>query len=274
MGNGDILFAENLRQDKREEENNEEFVALLASLGDVYVNDSFAEAHREHASTFGLAQKLPAYAGLTFIEEVTELSKVMEPKHPSLFLLGGSKFETKMPLVQKYLKIYDYVFIGGALANDILKARDYEIGQSLVSNVSLKESPFLYDKKLLLPIDVVVDGPDGRQVKAVDKVSKEEKILDCGPMTVDMLITYIEKAKTILWNGPFGAYEMGCTESTETIARHVAAADTFSVIGGGDTIAAVEKLGINDQFSFVSIGGGSMLTFLEHGTTPVIDLLK
>ncbi|MCD5381025.1 MAG: phosphoglycerate kinase [Candidatus Pacebacteria bacterium] len=274
MQDGDILMAENLRQDEREKSNDDEFVGLLASLGDIFVNDAFAAAHREHASTYGLAQKLPAYAGLTFTEEVNELSKVMEPKSPSLFLLGGSKFDTKMPLIEKYMDIYDSVFIGGAIMSDVLKALGYEVGQSLVSDVSLKGKDFLKSKKLILPIDVIVDGPDGQQTKTIDKVTSEEKILDCGSMTVDMLATYIENAKTILWNGPFGAYEMGYTQGTEVTARRVAAADAFTVIGGGDTVAAVEKLEINEMFGFVSIGGGSMLAFLEHGTTPVIELLK
>ncbi|MCA9359878.1 phosphoglycerate kinase [Candidatus Kaiserbacteria bacterium] len=274
MGDGDILMAENLRQNTGEEENEEKFITLLAGLGEVYVNDAFAAAHRNHASTYGVAQKLPAYAGLTLAEEVSELTKAMSPEHPSLFLLGGAKFETKMPLVEKYLEEYDTVFIGGALTNDILKAKGYEIGQSMVSDVSLADAPFLNNKKLLIPIDVIVDGPNGRQAKAVDAVSPDEKILDCGPMTIEMLATYIEKAKTILWNGPFGAYEMGYTQSTEITARHIAASDAFTVIGGGDTVAAVEKLEINNLFGFVSIGGGSMLTLLENGSTPVIDLLK
>ncbi len=274
MSDGDILLAENLRQFAGESENDSDFVDTLASLGEIYVNDAFAEAHREHASTFGVAKKLPAYVGLTLLEEITELKKAMAPESPSLFLLGGAKFETKMPLVEKYLKLYDYVFIGGALVNDILKAKGYEVGLSLVSDVSLRDAPFLHDPKLLLPIDVVVEGPEGKCVRAIDKVGKEEKILDVGPMTIDMLATYIEKAKTILWNGPLGAYEMGYTQSTEITARHIAASDAFSVIGGGDTVAAVEKLGINDMFGFVSIGGGAMLTFLEQGTTSVLDLLE
>ncbi len=274
MSDGDILLAENLRQFEGESENDPDFVDTLVSLGEIYVNDAFAEAHREHASTFGVARKLPAYVGLTLLEEITELKKAMEPESPSLFLLGGAKFETKMPLVEKYLKLYDYVFIGGALVNDILKAKGYEVGQSLVSDVSLKDAPFLQSGKLLLPIDVMVEGPEGKCVRAIDKVGKEEKILDVGPMTIEMLATYIEKAKTILWNGPFGAYEMGYTQSTEITARHIAASDAFSVIGGGDTVAAVEKLGINDMFGFVSIGGGAMLTFLEQGTTSVLDLLE
>ena len=274
LADGEMLMAENLRQDVRETENDAQLVEYLASLGELYVNDAFAVAHREHASTFGLAKKLPAYAGLTMEEEVTELAKAFAPEHPSLFLLGGAKFETKMPLVEKYLAVYDQVFIAGALMNDIFKARGYEVGQSLVSDISLQGAPFLDNPKLIIPIDVIVDGPDGKMVKSPNQVLPAEKIMDVGPMTVDMLATYIEKAKTILWNGPFGAYEMGFIESTEMTAQHVAEADAFSVIGGGDTVAAIEKLELNDQFGFVSIAGGAMLAFLEHGSTSVIDTLN
>ena len=274
MGEGDLLLAENLRQDERETSNEESFVELLVGLADIYVNDAFAEVHREHASTYGVASKLPAYAGLTLNEEVTQLTKVMSPRHPSLFILGGAKFDTKMPLVEKYLELYDKVFIGGALANDIFKARGLEVGTSMVSEVSLEGRSFLNNPDLLVPIDVVVNGPDGKQTKAVDKVTKEEKILDCGPQTVEMLATYIEDDKTVLWNGPLGDYEDGYTQGTEVIARYIAAADGFSVVGGGDTVAAIENLHLNDQFEFLSIGGGSMLTFLEHGTTPALELLK
>jgi phosphoglycerate kinase len=275
MGNGDILLVENLRQNEGEKNNDEDFIQTLSELGEIYVNDAFAAAHREHASTFGITQKLPAYAGLTLSEEVTELTKVMTPAAPSLFLLGGAKFDTKMPLVEKYLEAYSHVFIGGALANDVLKAQGYEVGESMVSDVSLVGEKFLNNPKLLLPIDVIVNGPSGRQAKGIDEVKKNEAILDCGPMTIEMLASYIEKAKTVLWNGPFGAYEMGYTQGTEITARHIAAkTDSFTVIGGGDTVAAVEKLEINDLFSFVSIGGGSMLTLLEKGTTPAIESLN
>lgn len=274
MQNGDIVFCENLRQDKREEENDAAYVALIASYGDLFVNDAFAEAHREHASTFGLAGVLPTYAGITLNEEVSELQKVMEPQHPSLFLLGGAKFETKMPLVEKYLDLYDHVFVGGALTNDVLKARGFEVGTSLVSDVSLENAPFLWSEKMLIPVDVVVDGPNGVLTKAVDEVTKEEKILDMGPKTVLMLSQYITPAKTILWNGPFGNYEAGFVDSTEAVARIIAQSEGFCVLGGGDTVAAVEKLGLNEQFGFISIGGGSMLTFLEHGSTKVLDTLK
>lgn len=273
LQDGEILFCENLRQLPGEEGNDSTLVALLAQYADVYVNDAFAEAHREHASTYGLAKVLPTYAGITLAEEVTELQKVMLPEHPSLFLLGGAKFETKMPLVEKYLASYDHVFVGGALTNDVLKARGFEVGLSMVSEVSLSDSPFLWDEKLLVPIDVVVDGPAGIVTKPADAVQKDECIVDMGPETVALLDRYITAAKTILWNGPFGNYEAGFVESTEAIATLISLSEAFSVLGGGDTVAAVEKLGLNEKFGFVSIGGGSMLTFLEHGSTPVLDTL-
>lgn len=273
MKDGDIVLCENLRQDPREEANDSTLVAALAAYGDLYVNDAFAEAHREHASTYGLALVLDAYAGITLAEEVEEVTKAMSPVSPSLLLLGGAKFETKMPLVEKYLASYDHVFVGGALTNDVLKARGLEVGQSLVSDISLVAAPFLWSEKLLVPVDVIVDGPTGVVTKAADAVLPEEKIFDAGPETVLMLQKYIEAANTILWNGPFGNYEAGYVDSTEVTAQLIADAKAFSILGGGDTVAAVEKLGLNDQFGFVSIGGGSMLTLLEHGSTPVLDAL-
>jgi len=274
LSDGDMLLAENLRQDDREEANDPGFATLIAQYGDIYVNDAFDNAHREHASMSELAKLLPAYAGLNLIEEVTELEKVTVPTSPSLFLLGGAKFETKMPLVEKYLKLYDHVFIAGALMNDIFKAKGYEVGESLVSEVSLVGMSFLDDPKLILPIDVMVEGPQGVRTCSPNEVTPEERIMDCGPATTEMLVPYIKEAKTVLWNGPFGAYEKGFIESTESTAKQLAESAAFSVIGGGDSVAAIEKLGLNDKLGFVSTGGGAMLTFLEHGSTPVLDLLK
>ena len=274
MNEGDVVMCENLRQDEREKNNDSELVEIMAQYADIYVNDAFAVVHRDHASTLGLAKRLPAYAGLTLAEEVEKLSAVMDPEEPSLFILGGAKFQTKMPLIEKYLDIYDKVFIGGAIANDILKAKGYQIGQSLVSDISLANAPFLNNEKLLMPVDVVVDGPDGGVIKKLDEVTKEDKIYDIGPATVEVLRPLINEAKTVLWNGPFGNYEAGFEEGTEAVAKIVAAADGFSVIGGGDTVASVDKLGLNNDFEFVSIGGGSMLVFLEHGTTPALEALQ
>lgn len=274
LTDGTFLMAENIREDEREESDDAGFAVEIAAFGDIYVNDAFAEAHREHTSLSALAKLLPAYAGLNLLQEVQELQKVMVPKHPSLFLLGGAKFETKMPLVKKYLDVYDHVFIGGALANDVFKAKGFEVGLSLVSDESIAGAAFLESEKLLIPIDVIVEGPNGVRTCAPQDVQPDEKIFDCGQATVDMLASYIENAATILWNGPFGNYEAGFEASTEETMRNLAESDAFSVVGGGDTVAAIEKLGLNEKLGFVSIGGGAMLTFLEEGSTPVLDLLN
>ncbi len=274
MSPGDILMAENLRQDPREKTNDEGFAHEIAALGDIYVNDAFANIHREHASMSALTTLLPAYAGLNLTEEISNLQEVMIPTAPSLFMLGGAKATTKFPLAEKYLSVYDHIFIGGALANDIFKARGYEIGTSLYSEALTSDSPLLSDEKVLLPIDVIVDGPNGVRTVAPNEVSKEEKILDAGPATTTMLEEYIKSAKTILWNGPFGDYEHGFVEATETTVKMIADSDSFSVIGGGDTVASIERLGQYENFGFVSTGGGAMLTYLKDGTTPVLDLLK
>jgi phosphoglycerate kinase len=273
LNDGTFLMAENLRQDEREEDNNVDFAEYIAQFGEVFVNDAFAEAHREHASLHALAKLLPAYAGLNLLQEVQELKKVMTPAHPSLFMLGGAKFETKMPLVEKYLDVYDYVFVGGALANDVFKAKGFEVGQSLVSDVSIAGAEFLNSPKLIMPVDVIVEGPNGVRTCLPHEVQSDEKIFDCGKATTDLLATYIEKSATVLWNGPFGNYEAGFEESTEETMRNLARSSAFSVVGGGDTVAAIEKLGLNENIGFVSIGGGAMLTYLEEGHTSVLDLL-
>lgn len=275
MAAGDILMAENLRQHDAEEANDAALAAQIAAFGEVYVNDGFAEAHRAHASTVGVAKLLPAYAGITLAQEVAELSKAMVPEHPSLFLLGGAKFETKMPLVEKYLASYDEVFIGGALVHDVMKAHGLEVGRSLVSEVSLVGAPFLDNPKLLIPQDVVVETAAGeRAVRPVDAVAADDKIMDAGPETMAMLVERMQKAKTVLWNGPFGNYEAGFVETTELTAQTLAAGTAFAIVGGGDTVAAIEKLGLNDQLGFVSIGGGAMLEYLEKGTTEALELLR
>jgi phosphoglycerate kinase len=271
---GHFLLVENLRQDEREKRNDEAWGAHLATFGEVYVNDAFDNAHREHASMVQIPKHIPAYAGLTLIEEIENLSKVMEPQHPSLFMIGGAKFETKMPLVEKYLGLYDQVFVSGALMNDIFKAKGFEVGTSLVSDVDLTGAAFLENEKLLLPVDVVVNGPSGRRTCKPDEVAADEAIMDAGPETVAMLKLYIEAAKTILWNGPFGNFEGGFAESTEETVKILAESEAFSVVGGGDTVAAIDKLGLNDQLGFVSTGGGAMLTLLEQGTTPALEALE
>jgi phosphoglycerate kinase len=270
---GHFLLAENLRQDEREKANDEAWGKEVAALADIYVNDAFPNCHREHMSMVGLPQHLPAYAGLNLIEELEHLKRVMQPESPSLFLIGGAKFDTKLPLVEKYLDDYDHLFVSGALMNDIFKAKGYEVGQSLVSDVDLSQASFLSHEKLLLPIDVVVEGPNGKQVRKPDEVAPDESMMDAGPATVEMLRSHINSAKTVLWNGPFGNFEKGYADSTLETVKLLAEADAFSVVGGGDTVAAIEQLELNDKLGFVSTGGGAMLTLLEDGTTPAIQAL-
>ncbi len=274
LADGDIVIAENLRQDPREVGNDAGFAAELAALADIYVDDAFDNIHRDHASMVGVPALLPAYAGITLKEEVTELTKAMEPASPALLILGGAKFETKMPLVEKYLDLYDNVFVTGALLNDILKAEGHEVGQSLVSDISLKGADFLSSAKLIHAIDVVVTSDRGMRTASIDDVQSDEKITDMGPLTIGALAPYIKDAATILWNGPLGLYESGVAGGTHAVAKLIADAPGYSIIGGGDTVAAIEDLGLNDQFGFVSIGGGAMLTLLEHGTTPALEALE
>jgi phosphoglycerate kinase len=274
MADGEIMLVENIRQDKRESKNDKKFAELVAFYGEIYVNDAFDNIHRDHASMVALPKLLPAYAGITLQNEVTHITKVMTPKTPSLFILGGAKFETKMPLLQKYIEHYDSVFVGGALANDIIAGLGYEIGKSLRSDVSLADSPLLNNPKLILPVDVVVvDGAGEKRVCGVADVKSEEMIVDMGPATVARLEPFIKNAQTILWNGPLGLYEKGGDGSTHTVAKLIAKSSAYSVLGGGDTIAAVEELGLNDGFGFVSTGGGAMLTLLEDGTTKALEAI-
>lgn len=271
---GGIIMAENLRQDARESDNDAGFAAELAAVADVYVDDAFDNIHREHASMVTVPTLLPAYAGITLMQEVTELNKAMEPTSPSLLILGGAKFETKIPLIEKYLGLYDHVFVTGALLNDILKAEGLEVGQSLVSDISLAGAPFLSSSKLIRAVDVVAKSDRGMRTASMSDVQPDETIIDMGPLTVAALAPYIASAATILWNGPLGIYEAGAPGSTHAVAKLIADAAGFSIIGGGDTVAAIEELGLNEHFGFVSIGGGAMLTLLEHGITPALEALE
>jgi len=275
MQNSDVLLLENVRRDPREKKNDADFARAIADLGDMYVNDAFAVSHRSHASVVGVPQFLPSYAGLNFMHEYQELTKALEPAAPALFMLGGAKFDTKMPLVEKYLEVYQSVFIGGALANDFFKVQGHEVGDSLVSDAIDAEAmkQMMENPKLILPTDVTVLGPHGVRTVKPDQVEKDERILDAGPETVAMLAPKIAEARTILWNGPFGDYEHGFDKITLDVAKLVADATGYSILGGGDTIAAIEHLGCQEKYGFMSTAGGAMLHYLEHGTLPAIQAL-
>lgn len=274
LKDGEVLILENLRSDVREKKNDSTFAQGLATLADIYVNDAFPASHREHASLSAITNFLPSFAGLNFIHEYEELTKSLKPSSPSLFLLGGAKFDTKMPLVEKFLDIYDNIFIGGALANDFFKAKGLEVGISLVSDVSLVKSPLLRNTKIILPVDVTVEKGGTSRITTPDDVHTDERIVDIGSETVTVLEHYIAESKMILWNGPFGNYEHGFDKQTIATAERIADAGAYSVIGGGDTVAAIESLSCQEKYNFLSTAGGAMLTFLELGTLPAIEAFK
>jgi phosphoglycerate kinase len=283
LSSGSILMLENLRRNKGETANGPAFARELAALADVFVEDSFDTAHRSHASIIGVPALLPSYAGLLLEEEVRELSQARAPRHPALAVIGGAKFSTKKAVLAALLAAYDHVFVGGALANDFLKASGQEVGNSLVSNDNERDvRELLANPKLVLPLDVLVvpagkiGAPDARmaaRVAPAGGVRSDEVILDHGPGTSALLAGIAKKAATILWNGPLGNYENGFVDATEDFARAVAHSSAHSIVGGGDTVAAIENLGLLPRFSFVSTGGGAMLDFLAKGTLPGIAAL-
>lgn len=275
LAEGGVIVFENLRLDEREEENNPEFAKYLASFGDVYVNDAFAVSHRAHASVVGITKFLPSYVGFLIEDEIKHLSLALKPKHPFLFILGGAKFETKMPLMKKFLKIADHVLVGGILANDFFKDKGIETGKSVVDKHSISLTPLLKNGKIILPSDVVVKtGSDKKSVsKKVSDVLKTDSIVDVGPETIQNLLPLLKKMKLIVWNGPLGFYEEGFDKGTISLLRVIAGTRATSIIGGGDTAVIVERLGLGKKLSFVSTGGGATLDYLADGKLHGIDAI-
>lgn len=270
---GEFLLLENLRGFNGETTNDFAFAKELASCAEIFVNESFAASHRLHASIVGIPELLPHYAGFVFVEEIENLSRAFAPAHPTLVILGGAKFETKSPLILKFLASADTVFVCGAIANDIYKARGYETGTSLISS-HLPTASLLTSPKLQVPVDVVARDTSGSREKSADTVLPHEKIVDAGHETLADLRALVEKAKFVLWNGPLGEYEAGFAAGTIAVAEMLAESDAETIIGGGDSLAVVSKLGLLERFSFVSTGGGAMLEFLANGTLPGIEALK
>ena len=238
------------------------------------MNEAFSVDHRKDASIALLPRLLPAYAGFQLEAEVKNLSKAFKhPRHPFVFILGGAKFSTKMPLIKKYLKISDHVFIGGALMNDFLKAKGYEVGLSLTDSSNYDISSIIKNKKLFLPEYVLIEKNGKIMEKKSDEVLKDETIIDVGEKSVKKAKTIIENAKLILWNGPLGRYEDGGAKATKEMLKLAASSGAESIIGGGDTAALISKMKMEKKFSFVSTGGGATLDFLANGTLPGIKAL-
>ncbi len=271
MADGSIIILENLRKEKGEEKNDLNFAKKLAKFADVYINEAFSVSHRKHASIISLPKLLPSYAGFLFAEEVMSLSRMFKPKQPLLMIMGGAKSETKLPLIKKYLPKASSIFIGGALANSFLKEDGYEIGKSLADKNTKALSPLLKNKKIFLPVDVVVRNGE---VKWIDEVLKSECIVDNGPESIFILENMIGKTKTVIVNGPLGVYQDGFGDGTEKLLKILAKSNCDVVVGGGDTVALVSKLKLEKKFSFVSTGGGAMLDFLVNETLPGIKVLS
>ncbi len=276
MKDGDCILFENIRRYPEEKANDEEFARKLAALADLYVNDAFSASHRVHASIVGVPKFLPHCAGIHCADEVRELSKGLRPESPSLFVLGGAKFETKQPILKMSLETYDNVYVGGALAHDLLRARGVEIGRSLASDnpqgiEAIKDHP-----KLTLPIDAIVETGEGKKaIRTLDELTPDDRILDIGPMSTRAVCELAKESQSILWNGPLGYYEGGYGASTETLAEVIASrTNVTSIVGGGDTVAAIGALGLEKEFTFLSTGGGAMLDFLADGSLVGIEALK
>ncbi len=285
LTDGEVLLLENLRFHDEEEKNDPAFAKSLASLAEVYVNDAFGTAHRAHASTAGVTKYLPAVAGFLMEKELEYLGKALaDPKRPFIMIVGGAKVSDKITMLENILPKVDDLVIGGGMANTFLKAQGYDVGKSKVENEQLDFARGLVAKAkergvhLLLPIDAVAaerfEAASPNQTVPVDKVPKDWQMLDIGPQTVMRFSEEIKKAHTVVWNGPLGVFEFPAfARGTQAIASLLARLDATTIIGGGDTAAAVEQQGLAGKMTHVSTGGGAALEFLEGKTLPGVAAL-
>jgi phosphoglycerate kinase len=290
MKPGDILCLENTRFHPGEERNDPVFVAQLSELGDLFVNDAFSAAHRAHASVEGIARRLPSYAGRSMQNELEALTNVLHtPMRPLAAIVGGAKVSTKLDLLGNLLANVDILIIGGGMANTFLAARGYSVGKSLCEHDLLPTARDILDKaaakgrEIVLPVDAVVAktfaANASSRVVAVDAVVEDDMILDIGPRSIEHVCSVLARVKTLVWNGPFGAFELepfdiGTVEIAEAAAELTAAGKIVTVAGGGDTVAALNAAGAADRFTYVSTAGGAFLEWLEGKTLPGVEVLK
>ena len=286
LSDGELLLLENVRFEKGEEKNDPDFARELAAPFDLFVNDAFGTAHRAHASTAGVAAFIPAYAGLLMQKEIEELSRCLdEPGRPLVAILGGAKVSDKINVVSRFLELADTLLVGGGMANTFLAAKGHNLGASFYEKEQLESASKLLDEaekcncRLLLPVDLVVtrkleaDSPS--EVMEPQAINGDWKAVDIGPQTAALFGEVISKAGMVVWNGPLGVFEIPPFEQgTAAVVRAIAAGKAYSVIGGGDLVAAVESLGLADQISFISTGGGATLEFWEGKELPGISVLR
>jgi len=287
MTNCSIMMLENIRFYKEEELNDDKFAKKIATLGDVYVNDAFSCSHRSHASIEGITKYLPSYFGLQIVEEVNALKKLTSKiKKPITCIIGGSKISTKINVINNLIKIFDNIIIVGGMANTIIQYKGHNIGKSICENgkenliKEIFEKSKNYNCKIIYPIDIVVSKSlDGlAENKELNNVENDEMILDIGPKTISSIKKTIENSNTVLWNGPAGYFEnpnfeMGTKKILDIISDKTNKDNIFSVAGGGETVAAINKFKKLDSFTFVSTAGGAFLEFLEGKTLPGIKAI-
>ena len=278
-GPQEILFLENIRFFPGEEKNDAGFARKLSHLGDIYVNEAFANSHRKHASMVAITKFLPSFAGLRLAEEILNLQKILKkPKMPFVAILGGAKLETKLPLIKRFLAQGGEVLVGGALANTLLAARGLELGSSPVDEklkMGLKSVAF--NPRLYLPLDLRIAKSDrsSSRIADVHKIKKGETNFDIGPETCKRFVRILKTAKTVVWNGPMGVAESRKFSSgTVLVAKVLKEINAFKVVGGGDTIAILKKYGALEDFDHVSTGGGAMLEFLAGKKLPALEALE
>ena len=288
--NGDVLLLENTRFHAGDEKNDPDFVKALAANGDLYVSDAFSAAHRAHASTEGLAHVLPAYAGRTMQAELEALSAGLDnPARPVMAIVGGAKVSTKLELLGNLVKKVDVLVIGGGMANTFLAARGVDVGKSLcehdlvVTAREIEEKAKAAGCEIVLPVDALVarefKAHPGHRVVTVGEVAADEMILDAGPLSAADVVLRLDKVKTLVWNGPFGAFELPPFDTAtvavaKAAAKRVKAGQLVAVAGGGDTVAAMNHAGVADDLSYVSTAGGAFLEWMEGKALPGVEALR
>lgn len=283
---GEVLLLENVRFYKEEEANDPEFAKKLASYGDLYVNDAFGTAHRAHASTEGVSHYLPSYAGFLIEKEVKFMAPLLEnPEHPFVAIIGGSKVSSKISVLESLVKTCDTIVIGGGMAYTFLKVLGKSVGKSLVEDDYLETAKNFLDAaakkgvKVILPVDHVCAAAFAEDAEPVyvdgEEIPADLMGLDIGSKTVALIVDALKTAKNVVWNGPMGVFEFAAfAKGTEAVAKALADSDAVSVVGGGDSVAAINKFGLADKISHVSTGGGASLEFLEGKVLPGIKALE
>jgi 3-phosphoglycerate kinase len=286
LKDGDVMLLENVRYRKEETENGAEFSKELASLAEIFVQEAFGTAHRAHSSTAGIADYLPAVSGFLIEKEVKFLGNAVEdPQRPFIAILGGAKVGDKIPVIENLLKKVDTLIIGGGMSFTFFKAMGLEIGTSILDEASVELAAELMKKaekagiKMLLPVDVVVasefSNEAAKKVVSRDAIPADMMGMDIGPETIKLYGETIKTAKTIIWNGPMGVFEMPSFETgTRAVAEFMAASDGITIIGGGDSAAAVEQFGLADKMTHISTGGGASLEYLEGKVLPGIAVIE